>query len=335
MNPKMTAADAAQFLNQTVQSVHYHIKEKKLDFKKSANRVYFDHFASRELFEMKWPNSAQVISITVVKGGPGKTSIVKNMGIRLSLYGARVLLVDLDQQGNLTSDFMDNADDNPIMIDIIQGEAEAKNSIINVLPGLDLIPSRLENSALDKVLMVDQHPLDRVFCDVLQPLKSSYDFILIDCPPALSQSVAAAILASNTVIIPVAPEKYCLSGLKMSYAEIREIEKKYKRTIPIRILINKFDGRTTLSREILEQLAGNATFKDKIMNSLIRLSQEIPNSAARRETIFDLLRPTPALEDFDLLAREIIVPYRGDKMKMDTPSISLGTLDERAVESRV
>ena len=331
----MTAADAAQFMNQTVQNIHYHIKEKKLTFKKSANRIYFDHFASRELFEMNWPNSAQIIAVSVVKGGPGKTSIVKNMGIRLSLYGARVLMVDLDQQGNLTSDFMDNADDKPIMIDIVQGEAEAKDSIVNILPGLDIIPSRLENSALDKVLMLDQHPLDRVFTGILQPLKSDYDFILIDCPPALSQSVAAAILAADSVIIPVAPEKYCLSGLKMSYAEIREIEKKYKRSITTRILINKFDGRTTLSREILEQLSGNSTFKDKIMGSLIRLSQEIPNSSARRETIFDLLRPTPAFEDFDLLAREIIAPYRWEKTKTSIPSISLGRLEERVVENRV
>lgn len=334
MNPKMTAADAAQFSDQSVQNIHYYIKNKKLEFKKSANRVYFDHFAARELFEINWPTPAQVIAMSVVKGGPGKTSVVKNLGIRLSLYGARVLLVDLDQQGNLTSDFMDNADDKPIMIDIVQGEAEAKESIVNVLPGLDLMPSRLENSALDKVLMVDQHPLDRVFTDIFTPLKSDYNLILVDCPPALSQSVAAAILAADSVIIPVAPEKYCLSGLKMSYTEIRELEKKYKRTIPLSILINKFDGRTNLSREIMEKLAVNATFKDKIMGSVIRLSQEVPNSAARKETIFDLLRPTPAFEDFDLLAREIIAPYRKKKLS-DTPTVSLGELDERIAEARV
>ena len=303
----MTAADAAVFLNQTVQNVHRLIKAKQLNWKKSANRVYFDHDSSRKLFDLKFPESTKVIAIQIVKGGPGKTSITKNLGIRAALYGARVLLVDLDQQGNLTNDLMGNAENTPIMIDLVTDtELSTSDAIVQVLPGLDLIPSRLENSALDNTLTIGHHPLDRVFKDRIDPLCSNYDLILIDCPPALSASVAAATLASALVICPVAPEKYCLDGLKMSHGELQNLEKKFKRHIPFRVVINKFDNRTLLSSEILEILHKSPIYGPKLYKTFIRASQEFSNSTAKKESIFDALRVTPAQEDIDVLTREVL-----------------------------
>jgi chromosome partitioning protein len=152
MNPKMTAADAAIFINQTVQNVHRLIKSKSLESNKSANRVFFNHKTSKNLFNLKFPD-AKIYSIQIVKGGPGKTSITKSLGIRAALYGARVLLIDLDQQGNLTNDLMDSAESSPVMIDVItDNDLTIQDAIVNIFDGLDLIPSRLENSALDNTL---------------------------------------------------------------------------------------------------------------------------------------------------------------------------------------
>lgn len=327
MNPKMTAVDASVFLNQTVQNVHRLIKAKQLAWKKSANRVYFDHESARKFFDLKFPNSIKVIAVQIVKGGPGKTSITKNIGIRAALYGARVLLIDLDQQGNLTNDLVENAENTPVMIDLVtDSELATSDAIVHVFPGLDLIPSRLENSALDNILTIEHHPLDRVFKDRIDPLKAHYDLILIDCPPALSASVAAATLASDLVICPVAPEKYCLDGLKMSHSELQNLEKKFKRNVPFRVLINKFDNRTLLSSEILEILHKSSIYGPKLYKTFVRSSQEFSNSTAKKESIFDALRINSAQEDIDALTREILDLNSQRPKPSAESSIPLGTL---------
>lgn len=329
MNPKMTAISASGFLNITVQYVHKQLRSKNLNFEKNANRVYFGHETSRALFNLKFPDKPKVISVQIVKGGPGKTSVTKNIGIRAALYGARVLLIDLDQQGNLTNDLLSNADQVPVMMDLLSDEELSMEDAVNpVFPGLDLIASRLDNSALDNKLMFERFPLDRVFKDRLDTIKHKYDLILIDCPPALSQSVAAAALASDLVIAPVAPEKYCLDGLKMTQSELRSIELRFKTSIAFRIVLNKFDSRTSLSHEILEQLHKSKNYGEKLYKTYLRNSQEFANTTANRESIYDSLRVTPAQEDIDLLTREILDLNSQRPKAQDIQNIPLGTLDK-------
>jgi chromosome partitioning protein len=307
MTPKMTAADASVFLNQTIQNIHRILKTKQLEYNKSANRVFFSHTSAQKLFNLKFPVATKVMSVQIVKGGPGKTSITKSIGIRAALYGAKVLLIDLDQQGNLTNDLMTGAEDAPVMVDLITDpDLATSDAIVKIFDGLDLIPSRLENSALDNTLTIGHHPLDRVLKDRLEPLRSLYDLILIDCPPALSATVAAAALASDLVICPVAPEKYCLDGLKMTHNELQNLEKKFKKHLPFKIVMNKFDNRTLLSTDILEVLHKSIVYGPKLYKTYVRSSQDFSNSTAKRESIFDGLRVTPAQEDIDALTREIL-----------------------------
>jgi chromosome partitioning protein len=332
MNPKMTVADTSAFLDQTVQNIHRVIKEKGLETNKSAQRVYFGHTAARELLHLKFPEQ-KIISIQIVKGGPGKTSLTKNLGIRASLYGAKVLLIDLDQQGNLTNDLLKNPEETPVMIDVVADpEIEITDAIVSIFPGLDLIPSRLDNSALDNLLTINHHPLDRVFRDRFDKLRNSYDLILIDCPPALSASVTAAALASDMVIAPVAPEKYCLDGLKMTYNELQNVSKKFGREIPLRVVINKFDSRTLLSGEILATLHKNPVFGPLLYKTFIRSSQEFANSTVRRESIYCGLRTTPAQEDIDALTREIL-DLNSQRPKVEKPEINLGNLNPQQLST--
>lgn len=327
MNPKMTAADASTFLNQTVQNIHRLLKTRQLEWNKSANRVYFGHSSAQKLFNLKFSPISKVISVQIVKGGPGKTSITKNIGIRAALYGAKVLLIDLDQQGNLTNDLIPSADSTPIMIDLItDNELSINDAVVSIFDGLDLLPSRLENSALDNTLTLEHHPLDRVFKDRIDSLKEKYDLILIDCPPAISSSVAAAALASDLVICPVAPEKYCLDGLKMTHGELINLEKKFKRHIPFRIIMNKFDNRTLLSSEILEVLHKSTVYGAKLYKTFVRASQEFSNSTAKKESIFDGLRISPAQEDIDALTREIL-DLNSQRPKVSENIIPLGNLN--------
>jgi chromosome partitioning protein len=301
---KMTAADTSNFLGVNLQTIHKQIKSKNLEAFKSQNRVFFGFDVSKNIFGLQFKK--KIISFQIVKGGTGKTSIAHSFAIRANLYGARVLCIDLDQQANLTQAFSVDSSERPVMIDVLKGGAAFKEAIVPISPGLDLFPSRIENAVLDNVLMVDRQPLDRVYTDLIKLVIDDYDVIVIDCPPALGHSVAAATLSSDLVISPVTPEQFGLSGVKITYDEIQSLNKKNNKNVQMKILLNKFDSRTALSNEVLKTLLNDVKFKDLICNSVVRVSQDFPNAIFSGTNIFSNLRNTSSKEDIDLLVREIL-----------------------------
>lgn len=170
MEPKILVNEIASVLGITPQALHNQIKKKNLSHGKSKNRVYFGHETSKALLELKF--SPQVLSFQIVKGGTGKTSLCLATAIRSCLYGAKTLLIDLDQQGNLTQAFRIKTHDKPIMIEIINQELSIQDGIVPVFSGLDILPSRIENALLDSNLMLKRLPLDRVYNDMILPLKN-------------------------------------------------------------------------------------------------------------------------------------------------------------------
>lgn len=324
MEAKITAIDAANLLGVTIQSIHKHLKTKKLPFQKNQNRIFFGYETARELFKLNFKK--KTIAIQIVKGGTGKTSIVHALAIRANLYGAKVLCIDLDQQGNLSQAFKINPEEKPVMVDILRENLNIRDAIVPISNGLDIIASRIENAVLDNVIVIDRHPLDRVYKDRIDSIKKSYDLILIDCPPALGQSVAAATLASDIVISPVTPEKFCLSGLKITSQELNNIERNYHKEIPMKIALNKFDSRTSLSHEVLSTLIKHPAYGEKLYKSYIRISQEFPNVIASGTSIFDTLKINSAKEDIDLLTREIL---EIKQLSREQSEISLGSLEEK------
>lgn len=304
---KITASDAAQFLGVTLQSIHKQLKQKNLVSFKTQNRVYYGHKTARELFKINFKK--RIISFQIVKGGTGKTSITHSFALRANLYGARVLCIDIDQQGNLSEALGVEAKNSPVMIDIINNTATMKDAIVSVSPGLDVLPSRIENAVLDNYLMLNKHPLDKVYSDLIRDIYEDYDLILIDCPPALGQSVAAATLASDMVIAPVTPEQFCLSGLKISFEEIKTISNRFKRDVGFKIVLNKFDTRTALSTEVLTTILNHDVFKHLICNTFIRSCQEFPNMIYSGSNIFASLKNTTAKEDIDLFTKEVLNLY--------------------------
>ena len=301
---KMTATEAASFLGSTVQHIHKQLKLKQLVSFKNQNRVYFGHNTSKELFKVKF--KPRTIAMQIVKGGTGKTSLSHAFALRANLYGARVLCIDLDQQGNLSQAFNVNPKETPVMIDVLNDNISIEDSIVRVSPGLDIIPSRIENAVLDNYLMLNKQPLDRVYAQPISRLHDKYDLILIDCPPALGQSVAAATLASDTVIAPVTPEQFSLSGLRVSYEEIKSIGLRFEKKISLKIVLNKFDTRTALSTEVLTTILNHEVFKNLLCQTFIRSCQEFPNTIYSGSSIFTTLKHTSAKEDIDLFVREIL-----------------------------
>lgn len=305
MDPKMTVSEAAAFLNLSTQAIHKRIKSKNLQIKRKRNRFYFGYETSKLLFCLNFSNKVYVFQN--IKGGVGKTEMTYSFAIRANLYGAKVLCIDLDLQGNLTKGcFKINPKDRPIMLDVIKDGIPIEETIINISPGLDLIPSDLDNGVLDNTLMIGRFPLDRVYKQLIDSLRKNYDIILIDCPPSLTASVTAAALAADEIVAPVTPDEHSISGLDLLCKEIEDIEIKYHTSIPVKIIFNKFDIRNNLSHEKLDYLRNETIYKEKLYSTYIRVSQDFPNSIDSSQTIFDVFKETAAKEDIDLLTKEML-----------------------------
>ena len=308
MEPKMTVPNAAQFLNVTSQAILKKLKNKKLERKKINNRVYFGYLTAKQLFNLTI--SPSIIATQIVKGGTGKSTITMAIAIRANLYGLKVLCIDLDQQANLSILFgINDVENYHVMYDIIKstGKIKIENNLIEISTGLHLFPSKLENAALDDTILIQGLGIDRVYKDIITPLKGYYDLILIDCPPALGRSVAAAAHAADKIISPVTPDKLCLTGLRLLHNLLEEIkESKYGKKIPYEIVYNRFDGRTSLSKEVLSSLLTNNTYKEKLNPNYIRQCQEFSNSAAKRTSIYDSLITSSAQEDIDALTKNLL-----------------------------
>ncbi len=306
LDPKITLSDVASFLGLTVQAVHKRAKLHKLKERKSSNRIIFDHDASRLVVS---PKINQLkLATAVVKGGVGKTTITEALAIRMALYGIRVLCIDLDQQANLTKGF--GADQTakhcPIMIDIIENKTNPQDSIISVIPGLDLIPSRLDNVTLDGYMMINRINPSFIFDKIFNNTFNKYDLIIFDCPPTLGTPVCAAMLCADLVIAPLNPDVYSYEGIEIMAKEFENIYEQFNKKINWKILLNTFDSKTILSTDDISQLIKDPAFSSKLLKSVIRTSQDFPNTKKKGKSIFDSLKKSTAKEDIDALSKEII-----------------------------
>jgi len=305
IDPKITIAEIADYLKLTVQAVHKRMQTLGLKQKKNQSRIYFGHDIARKIISPTL--SPLKLAMAVVKGGVGKTTLSEALAIRACIYGLRVLCIDVDQQANLTKGLqMDEiAKNSPVMIDLVEGKANAVDSILSVIPGLDLVPSRLDNVTLDGYLMVNRHNpqmvFNKIFCDVYK----NYDLIIFDCPPTLGVTVCASMLASDLIIAPLNPDVYSYEGIEIMDKEIKNIHQQFGKEIRWKILLNKFDSRTMLSTNYIAQLFKDPKFSEKLLKTVIRTSQEFPNAKKKNKCIFDTLKKSTAKEDIDSLAKEI------------------------------
>lgn len=325
MDPKMLAAEAADFLNISLQALHKQLKTKQLDFTKSQNRVYFGHETAKKIFKLQFkPTCWNWLNL---KGGVGKTQLSFSTAVRLSLYGAKVAVIDLDQQGNFTQACNVNSDEADILIDVIKDDLNIKDCMINVIPGLDLLPSRIDNALLDSFITINRMNIGTKIKKYVDELKKHYDFVFIDCPPSLGATVSSASCAADFIIIPVDPEKFSISGLNVTIQELeRSVLREYSAHYELKIVLNKFDGRTSLSRQILTKFYEDKDYREKMLQTFVRTTQDLPNAIVRGKTIYDTLRTSVAREDIDFLAREILefssaVPCTKKETLADTEAV--------------
>jgi chromosome partitioning protein len=247
----------------------------------------------------------KVVSVQMLKGGVAKTTSVLNIGLGAAHYGARVLFIDMDQQANLTFALgvdAEEAEDMPVWLDIVEKKCTIQESVHKLTDNIDLIPSNLNNSVLDRVLLNSNRNWALAIKTPLEQIRKNYDLILIDTAPALSATNTAVTVASDEVILPVNPDRFSYMGLEKHLEELREIKKDFDLDLTEKILFTRFDGREKVSHELLQKCIDS--FEDLLMKNYIRTSTEVKNTIGTGKSIYQT--KSNAREDYDLITREVL-----------------------------
>ena len=211
----------------------------------------------------------KIISITNQKGGVGKTTTAINISASLAVAEKKVLLVDLDPQGNASSGCgVDRKVLKASIYDAFTGKIDAKGLILSTeLKCLKLIPASIDLIGAELEL-VDVTERERVLKKAIEPLRKDFDFVVLDCPPSLGLLTINALTAADSVIIPVQCEYYAMEGLSQILNTIDLVQRSLNRALIIEgILLTMFDSRNNLSHQVADEIKGH--FKDKVFNSII------------------------------------------------------------------
>jgi chromosome partitioning protein len=217
---------------------------------------------------MRLTRMARIIAIANQKGGVGKTTTAVNLAASLAAAPKRVLLVDLDSQGNATmGSGVDKREVAASTCDLLLGEATAVEVRVTTPEGFDLLPGNIDLTAAEIQLM-DQSEREQRLKRALAPVRDEYDFILIDCPPSLNLLTLNGLCAAHGVIVPMQCEYFALEGLTDLVNTIKQVHANLNKNLQIVNLVRvMFDPRITLQQQVSEQLKSH--FGDKVFDTVI------------------------------------------------------------------
>ena len=248
----------------------------------------------------------RTIALINNKGGVGKTTSCLNIGVALSMLGKKVLLVDIDPQGNLSDAFININQIQYTIKDLLEGNITDINQVIkrNVRPYIDLLPSNnLLNGTEEKLL--NKMSRETILKRIIEPIKIYYDYVLIDCPPSLNLLVLNSLTASSEAIIPIATEYHALTGTKTILQTINQVKQLLNSELRLTgVFITKYDERTNNDRDIKEAIQNN--FKELCYKTIIRTNVKIKDATNVHKSVIDLDPQCNGALDYIELAKEII-----------------------------
>ena len=218
----------------------------------------------------------KIIAITNQKGGVGKTTTAVNLSACVAAQGKRVLLVDVDPQGNATSGLGKNEYEGPTVYDVLIGEAEAREAVVETGFGpLSLMPTAIELAGAEIELVAVENR-EQLLKNALSGLRDVYDYIFIDRPPSLSLLTLNALTAADSVLIPIQCEYYALEGVGQLVNTVKLMRRKLNPELAVEgILLTMFDGRTNLCAQVVQEVRTH--FREEAFETMsprnVRLSE--------------------------------------------------------------
>ncbi len=270
-------------------------------------------------------SKCKTISICNQKGGVGKTTTTVNLGVGLAREGKRVLMIDADPQGDLTTSLGWRDGDNisitlaSKLTDIIHERNDRPfEGILRHEEGVDILPANLELSAME-INLVNAMSRETTLRNYIQEVKDAYDYILIDCMPSLGMVTLNALSASDSVIIPVQAQYLPAKGMTGLLQTISKVKKYINPDIQVQgILLTLVDNRTNLSKSTVDALRTNFGSKIKIYKSTIPIAVKAAEVSSKGMSIFALEPKSNVAKAYQDFTKEVIADGERKKDRSKT-----------------
>lgn len=245
---------------------------------------------------------AQIISVANQKGGVGKTTTTVNLGACLASLGKKVLLVDMDAQGNATSGVgIRKPDVTRDIYDVLVNELPIDEAtLITEHENLSIVPATLQLAGAE-IELTSMMARESRLKGSLAEVSSQYDYILIDCPPSLGHLTINSFTASDSILIPVQCEYYALEGLSQLLNTVRLVQKHFNPELEI---LTMYDARTNLGNEVVEEV--RKYFREKVYETIIPRNIRLSEAPSHGKPIIDYDPRSRGAEVYQALAKEVV-----------------------------
>ncbi|WP_067622100.1 ParA family protein [Alicyclobacillus acidiphilus] len=251
-------------------------------------------------------SNARVIAIANQKGGVGKTTTAVNLGACLATLNQRVLLIDIDPQGNTTSGVgINKADVKYCVYDVIINDVAMADAIMpSGLENLSLLPATIQLAGAE-IELVPTISREVRLRRAIQTMRSQYDYIVIDCPPSLGLLTVNALTAADSVLIPIQCEYYALEGLSQLLNTVRLVQKHLNTSLEVEgVVLTMLDARTNLGLQVIEDV--KKFFRDKVYNTIIPRNVRLSEAPSHGRPVIHYDPKSRGAESYMDLAKEVI-----------------------------
>lgn len=246
-----------------------------------------------------------IISIINQKGGVGKTTTAVNLSAYLADKGKKTLLIDEDSQGNSTSGLSRSVTFEKSLYDVLLNDISPEEAVVKTaIRKLHLLPASIDLAGAE----IEIAPLaerESLLKRKIEPLREQYDYIIIDCPPSLGLMTLNALVASDSIIIPIQAEFYALEGLSQLVKTVQVVSRRMNPRLHILgILLTMFDGRTNLSLQVAEEV--KKYFGSKVFRTVIPRTVKLSEAPSFGEPVLTYAPKSKGAEAYKKLSREVL-----------------------------